>query len=216
MNKSITFCSGFPTWVWNDATAHVQRVTRALSRIKLPDSPSSNFTPKVNLRTELIKDYGKPFPPEFWDTFPTNHVSSWLPVSYMSSNEWQLLADEIKYPSMGNVEWIRRGIERGFSIGCRGTARWPLMTNNHKTAITYGPQLVDTMATWMSKKLAAGPYELHELPWSTEQLKQSPISVALKPTGRTLSSPNNNNTHTDHIRCGENLCGYELPTYSQT
>ena len=76
-----------------------------------------------------------------------------------------------------------RGIREGFAVGCRGTGRWPMMSPNHKTAVVHGKQLVDTMATWMIKKLAAGPYTLSELPWTEDIIKQSPISVALKPSG---------------------------------
>ena len=131
--------------MWKDAHAHVAKVKAARSRITRPPSPVSNFQPKVDLRTDLIKDYSKDFPEEFWETFPTNKVSSWTPESYFIPDELLKLAEEVKYQSMGNIEWMYKNILEGFSIGCRGTGRWPMLTSNHKTCLTYGPQLVDTM-----------------------------------------------------------------------
>lgn len=154
-----------------------------MKHIARPAPLASLFKPKMKLNTKLISDYSKDYPKEFWEDFPRNIVSSWDPVSYMSATAWRELASELRYPAMSNIDWIVDGISQGFRIGCRGTGRWPMTTPNHKTAVVYGPQLVDTMATWMVKCLAAGPYEPHELPWPTDVIKQSPISVALKPTG---------------------------------
>ena len=162
---------------------HVSRVADARHRVQRPEAIASKFTPKVDLKVELIKDFSADYPAPFWDTFPTNKVSHWNPESYMDADAWISLATELKYPCMSNIQWIARGIREGFAVGCRGTGRWPMMSPNHKTAVVHGKQLVDTMATWMIKKLAAGPYTLSELPWTEDIIKQSPISVALKPSG---------------------------------
>ncbi len=99
---------------------------------------------------------------QYWEKFPVNRNR--LGKSLIEANAVRWVAARV-----GSGNWERLGracaiLERGPDIGCRGTARAATFSKNAASAINCGYQVSGSVASWIQKGFAAGPFEEGEVP----------------------------------------------------
>ena len=162
-----------------------------LIRMELEKSPPSLpkmkvFKPKVDL--PILPSYGGGASREFWDKFPIN--LSFPGRSLVNADRLETLLSQygVKSPL---IALVLNDLRHGAAVGCRGSYRLPSVSSNARSAIEYGRQTSDAIATWVRKGFVYGPVERSEVP---ADAKINGIMCVPKPNGavrviNNLSAP---------------------------
>ena len=137
---------------------------------------AKGFTPKYRL--PLVEDYRAPAPPEFWEVFPSR--SPGQGTSLISEAALRAVAAEAGRATWPELEAVCRDIREGADIGCVGEFREPSWSGNAPSAFEYGPQVTDSIASWVDKGFVFGPIDREHLPVG---VKVNGIMCRPKPNG---------------------------------
>jgi hypothetical protein len=122
--------------------------------------PLKPFTAKISL--PAISDYSTTADDQFWDKFPSNkNTSGKSTVSPVRLRSW---ANAVGCADRDRLQAVCKDLENGADIGCRGPARDPTHSTNASSAIEYGAQVTDAIATWVKQGLVAGPFNTADRP----------------------------------------------------
>jgi hypothetical protein len=129
----------------------------------LPDPEPKK--PNITVLPEL-KDYSSPAPDSFWLSFPRfqippqpeTSIDIKALASLVDNNSTLLLSSEVKRAKKC-IEYLSNGAP-AFQSETLGAC----FIKNSTNAITYGPSVTNTIASWVSKKFVAGPFSTPPLP----------------------------------------------------
>jgi hypothetical protein len=135
--------------------------------------------PNITVLPEL-KDYSSPAPESFWLSFPSfqippqpeTSIDIKALASLVDNNSTLLLSSEIKRAKKC-IEYLSNGAP-AFQSETLGAC----FIKNSTNAITHGPSVTNTIASWVSKKFVAGPFSTPP----SQTSEQIPSSQYLNPT----------------------------------
>ena len=133
------------------------------------------FKPKVDL--PVLSSYGGGASQGFWDKFPINLSFPGRSLVDADRLESLLLQYGVKSPP---VALVLNDLRHGAAVGCRGSFRLPSVSGNARSAIEYGRQTTDAIATWVRKGFVYGPVDRSEVP---PDAKINGIMCVPKPNG---------------------------------
>lgn len=150
--------------------------------------PQGKFTPTNSWSQPWPQDMlAESFTEAFWDQFEKKPLTlSKRP--WVSPKKLRKIARKIKFPDTKLVEEVAQMLEKGAATGVRGPARLPLRPPppNSQTLNGLGPQVLDSLRTWVREGVLCGPLREEELPPGA---KHSPLAAVLKLTGKARSVP---------------------------
>jgi len=175
-NSYIVHCiiAEFSEQTTSRLTSWVARAVLVLSWVA-PVPDMKVFKPKNNLM--VLDDYGTPAPHEFWRRFPVNNCRH--RDALIDHVKLRILADRAGIHGQ-HVEDVCRCLQDGANIGCEGDARAASRSKNSASALQYGRQVTDAIATWIKKGFVRGPVDIDAVPSSA---KVNGIMVRPKPDG---------------------------------
>jgi len=172
--QRITLFSGFSEIVRRRMATWLLSLA-ALAHWAVPEPVQKVFKPKNNL--PVLESYSAPAPPSFWLQFPSNAARS--KASMIDHVKLWALAVRTGLADR-NAREICDWIQHGASVGCKEPFRGPTRSKNAATAVQYGRQVTDAVATWVRKGFVRGPVDLAEIPASA---KVNGIMCRPKPDG---------------------------------
>ena len=125
------------------------------------------------------------FTEAFWDQFEKRPLAlSKRP--WVSPKKLREVAKKTKFPDTKLVEEVAQMLEKGAATGVKGPARLPLRPPppNSQTLNGLGPQVLDSLRTWVREGVLCGPLREEELPPGA---KHSPLAAVLKLNGKARS-----------------------------
>ncbi|MBM3938871.1 MAG: hypothetical protein FJ333_09515, partial [Sphingomonadales bacterium] len=146
------------------------------------------FKPK-NPEVKTVRDYRVIKDSQFWKSFPTNdRVTAVSNIDYLKLKK---LIDTFGTKDTHRCEKVLNWLKNGAEIGCTGAGRTPTVQTNSKDAYKYGPQVTDSVASWVKAGYVMGPVDEDDVP---AHAKVNSIITRVKPNGAVrvilnLSSP---------------------------
>lgn len=134
------------------------------------------FKPKFDL--PLLDDYSQTPPASFWDKFPSRQSTT--AASLVCPVQLRNLAGQLGYGKHPLLDIICKDLTEGANIGCTGTPRLPSTSSNAPSSFDFGPEVTDSVADWIDKGFAAGPFLPANRPANA---KVSGIMCRQKPNG---------------------------------
>ena len=122
-------------------------------------------------------DYRGVYDNDWWDQWVGNWTQS---ESWMDPVQLFDISRSVNYPGMDRINRLCQGLRDGFKIGAVGASRLPMEADNWTSAYQNGERLADAVQKWLIDKLVVGPLKREQLP---ADIRVSPISVDIKPTG---------------------------------
>ena len=135
------------------------------------------------------------FPEAFWDQFEKEPLSL-SKKPWVCPDKLRKAARKRRFPDNRLVEEVAQMLEQGAATGVRGSARFPLRPPppNSQTLNGLGPQVLDTLRSWVKEGVLCGPLTEKELPPGA---KTSPLAAVLKLSGKARSVP----SHLGQLGC---------------
>jgi len=125
-----------------------------------------------------LNDYRKVAPDSFWEQFPINLVQP--AVSNIDGAKLSELARDLGCSDLERLNRVLGYIEHGADIGCKGEFREESSSSNAKSTYESGPEVSDSIATWLTEGYAFGPVKREEVP---KGAKINGMMVRKKPNG---------------------------------
>jgi hypothetical protein len=118
-------------------------------------------TKKKNPEIPVLNDYSKKPPVEFWKIFPSNPLPENILTNVLAGNLIELLHE--KRGLLTDSQFVR-GMKAANSLlnGADSCQKGPLpscLEKNAKKTVLYGEAVTDTVATWVKKGFASGPFD---------------------------------------------------------
>ena len=142
----------------------------------LAEPERKSFKAKHNL--PVLECYNHGAPEWYWEQFPQRRAV--VGHSMVDREQLVRLAQEHGSENWDRLFRVCQDLQYGANIGCKGYPRTPTCSKNASSAFTFGEQVSDAIADWISKGFAAGPFEEHEVP---AEAKVSGIMCREKPNG---------------------------------
>ena len=101
---------------------------------------------------------GQPGSTEFWEEFPVNH--DWTPPYHIDETLLMNTAVELDYPHLRKVEDVCKEIVTGVDQGVDWATYLHTESENNPSVISaeWEPSMVDAVADWVKRGVAAGPF----------------------------------------------------------
>jgi hypothetical protein len=186
-------CLGFSPHVHQQLALWKQRAISVVCSnpdltVKTKEFVAKNGLPRLENYADSASD-------GFWKVFPTNKLQT--AVSLISGTKLKKLAEQVGYPDTEMLNTVCNDLQHGADIGCSGKFRRASRSANSASAISYGEQVTDAVASWVKKRFVYGPIELTDLPATA---KVSGIMCRPKPDGSVrvilnLSAPKGNSVN---------------------
>ena len=98
----------------------------------------------------LPKDYLGEWEPEVWAEMPKNELPS-KPRPWIDPEALRAMGEMIQFPDMGEVDRVAVLLTEGAHTGVSGAARLPQEARNSPKIQELGPQVLDTIRSWLEK-----------------------------------------------------------------
>ena len=173
-----------------------ERLRRASLLPRPEPPPDPVFTPKYNWDhippDFAMEDYGD----KFWDQMEVVNIPE-LPESWVDADVLETIAVESAFPEVDELKFITKMLREGADTGVTGAARMAQEARNSPKVALYGLRVMDTIRSWLEKKIICGPFK--DAP---DDAKCSPLGVVIKPTAEArvlvdLSYPHLENPDVD-------------------
>ena len=181
--------------VW-EHLGHVRERFQSARRGQSPEEPSvKGFKPKFDI--PILEDYGMDeYPQEYWDAWPTYPLAEAKVESWVDVEVLKCLCIKAGIPTdSGLAKEVLADLSRGADIGATGASRLPTTGKNGQMALKYGDRVQDTLASFVSKGIYAGPLKKEELEgWN---VKIHPLQIKVKDDSSVRVIVNASYPHSD-------------------
>ena len=144
--------------VWE---AWVGRVSRVGCAADPPKPVPKQFKPKWPEIVQL-ESYEAAPPQAWWDAFPCNDQDG--AESLIDLQRLDQMVSALGCGNRDRLHKLRQDLREGADIGCTGIYRGGSVSGNAPSAVEYGPQVTDAVASWVGNKFVFGPVEDSEVP----------------------------------------------------
>jgi hypothetical protein len=141
-----------------------------------PLPPKKVFSPSFDLPP--VTDYRVDPGPDFWANFPVNNKR--IGKSWVDPNALGRLAIETGFQDLNLLATVCNDLRHGATIGCREQFRKHSVSSNAASAYQFAPHITDAIAGWVTKGIAAGPFDPAHRP---ADVKINGIMCREKPNG---------------------------------
>ena len=188
--------------------SHLKRARETFKSARSPETPAEKvFVPKFKI--PVLEDYGaEEYPPEYWEAWPSYPLSEARVESWVRVEDLRKLCIKAGIDTdSGLAKEVLSDLSKGADIGATGASRLPTVGKNGQTALRYGDRIQDTLASFVSKGIYAGPLRKEELEgWD---VKIHPLQIKVKDDGSVRVIVN---ASYPHIEDGEEMAeGEQIP-----
>jgi hypothetical protein len=138
----------------------------ATSSAAIPQEKVKEENPPKNPEIPRLKEYGGNGSQEFWSKFPRNDIPP-KPETKIDTSKLKKLVEENSSKLLkAELNRANRCIEY-LEIGGPAFQKDPIgpcVVKNSKKSLEFGASVSDTIATWITKKFVAGPFDKPPLP----------------------------------------------------
>ena len=132
---------------------------------------------------QRLKDYSKPAPKGFWETWPS---VTWDEAKNMRTNidvsKLREMASVTKYPYQHVLNQVCENLEHGAKLGVADECQIPSTSNNAVSAFEHGEEVTDALFDWLVSGYVMGPMDKAEIPF--DKVKKSGLMCKIKPNGK--------------------------------
>jgi hypothetical protein len=167
-----------------------ERIRKLLAKPD-PERPQSKLFIPANPEIPVLESYSEQPDDSFWVTFPENMDLDGTAPYPIDTEVLLELAARAEYCDMGEIETVCHDLMMGCDQMLNRLKYYPTHNDNNQSVETteWGPKVIDAMATWIKKKIIAGPFL--EPPEGSTLIK---VTCRPKPNGKAriimdLSAP---------------------------